>query len=124
NSLKIKEKNKKINIMKEIKQLEKDISIINSYSLKELYERYKDIVDSLLDEILGEKRLLRYLVTSGWIKENYSDYITYYYGEVLPPNDLEYIRSFFGGPSKGASHKLRNRSLILKKISGELIKCD
>lgn len=124
NSVKMKQEQGQKEALKEIHQYEKELNFINSYSIKELYKRHKSEMDSLLSETLKDKDLLKYLITAGWIKENYNEYITYYYGEVLPPEDIEYIKTFYGSNSKEKDYKLTNIPLILKKVSGELIQRD
>ncbi|MDV2685184.1 hypothetical protein RYX56_12540 [Alkalihalophilus lindianensis] len=114
-SVKVKLGQNKEKIQEKIKSGERELYHIKSFSLNELYSRYK----AKTGINFYERDLLRYLVIDGWIDENYNDYLTYFYEGVLPKSDIDFTKSFYTGDFKKHDYKLKNVPRLLKKIPGE-----
>lgn len=60
--------------------------------------------------------LLKYLIRNGYIGEQYSDYMTYFYDGSLAVTDKTFLRSITDQEAKAFSHPLKNVATILKRM--------
>lgn len=100
----------------QIRDLEREISFIKSYSLKELYRKY----GSFSKITFNNKDLLKFLIIDGWIAEDYNDYLTYYYEGVLSRTDIEFIKAFITGVTKDYDYGINNPQLCYSTIMARL----
>ncbi|AIY81190.1 hypothetical protein U728_919 [Clostridium botulinum 202F] len=60
--------------------------------------------------------LIKYLIRNGYINENYSDYMTYFYPNSLTYSDKAFLLSIANRQAKEYSYKLINCKLILSRL--------
>lgn len=60
--------------------------------------------------------LIKYLIRNGYIDENYSDYMTYFYSNSLTYSDKNFVLSVTNRDAKDYAYKLIDCELILSKI--------
>lgn len=65
---------------------------------------------------VNHKSLIIYLLTEGYIDEDYFYYISYFYGESLTPSDREFLFSVKRGAQEDIGYKLYNIKVLLNRI--------
>ena len=104
-------KRKKINLK------EKNISqIINVENIEKIfnYEKGGNHIDVKENKYFD---LLKYLIRKGYIDENYSDYMTYFYENSMKKKDKDFIMNVINYRKTEFDYKLENPKLVLEKLS-------
>ncbi|WP_276168669.1 hypothetical protein [Zobellia alginiliquefaciens] len=83
-------------------------------SIKSILKEYKS-EDFLREEEKSDKLMLFFL-RNGFIDENYYDYISYFHGVSLTPEDNEYLISVKSESPLGHDFRLKNIKTIIKRI--------
>jgi hypothetical protein len=105
--------NNKTNSLKvELSKLEREISIIKSYTLSELINQFGIEWDSNIES----KDLLKFLIRNGLINEEYKDYISYFYPGTISANDKDFLLSIKNHDHLGNNHPLDNLVEVIKSI--------
>lgn len=60
--------------------------------------------------------LLKYLIKRGYLNENYSDYMAYFYGNSIKKEDKNFVLDVYSGNKIEWDYKLENPSLVIKKL--------
>ena len=109
--------NKLIETEKRFEEINRNINQIKAQSIKGLFNELQDSV--LID--FKEAKLIGYLIREGWISEDYTQYITYFYEGVWTLKDQEFLQSVFGGNIEEFDYPLTNVKKVLEKIPGDKI---
>lgn len=100
-----------------LKYLKAELSAINRLSLKALI---KENDYALSAEIpLHQPELLAYLISYGYIDENYHMYISNFYEGVVSKNDNEFLRLVLGGGNANFDLKIENASEVIRRMRPE-----
>ncbi|MFY4861524.1 hypothetical protein ACOTWK_01445 [Aliarcobacter butzleri] len=110
----IKNKNKEYTnkLSLEIESLEKEKQVIKTKKLKDLIENSSDV----FGEEFKDKGLLIFLITSGYIDETYSYYISHFYEASITKEDRDFILSIRERRAKDYSYKIERIDEILMQI--------
>jgi hypothetical protein len=100
------------NFNQEIESLEKEKRVIKRKNLKNLIEDSKDVFSAEFTD----KGLLIFLITSGYLDETYSYYISHFYEESITKEDRDFILSIRERRAKDYSFKLKKIDEIIKQI--------
>lgn len=109
--------NKVMNRIEELKKerynLTEDISRISSLSIKDLllYSNNSLIIDKL------DNALLYYLISEGYLDENYNDYISIFHEYNLTKSDYNFERSVKTDVKLDFDYKLTKINYIVKRVS-------
>ena len=60
--------------------------------------------------------LLKYLIKRGYLNENYSDYMAYFYGNSIKKEDKNFVLDVYSGNKIEWDYKLENPSLVIRKL--------
>lgn len=60
--------------------------------------------------------LLKYLIKRGYLNENYSDYMAYFYGNSIKKEDKNFVLDVYSGNKIEWDYKLKNPSLVIRKL--------
>lgn len=115
---------------KKIKELKNKSDNIKDKYMKDIINRKneEEIFSACYENQIGEKRefkeikgsiyfsLIKYLIRNGYINENYSDYMTYFYPNSLTYSDKAFLLSLANREAKEYSHKLIKCKLILSRL--------
>jgi hypothetical protein len=105
------------NIVRDIDKLKKEKEIIERMSLQQLFEKYNFIVMNYYkSKNIRINDLLIYLLSRGYIDENYVEYISYFYEGFLTKKDSDYIISIRTRQPKEYDYYLTNCENVLKQI--------
>jgi len=106
--------NNKVELLKKhIEELKTEKIKIKSWTLQQIAEKIG--LGSSFDEIKSEK-LIIYLIRNGYINENYHDYISYFYEELITKEDREFRFSILNRESLPFDYKLIKVENLIKKI--------
>ncbi|MFA6857532.1 MAG: hypothetical protein WCR31_10005 [Treponema sp.] len=107
-------------LQSEIRTLKSDIQTIEMLSLQQLFKRYNEtVMDTLHAKKVPENDLLIYLLSNGYIDENYHECISYFYPGSLTEKDRQYVISVRINKSKGYDYVLGNIDNVIKNIRSE-----
>lgn len=115
---------------KKIEELKNKGANIKDRYMKDIINRKneEEIFSIYYENQIGEKRefkeikgsiyfpLIKYLIRNGYIDENYSDYMTYFYPNSLTYSDKAFLLSVANREAKEYSHKLIKCKLILSRL--------
>lgn len=76
--------------LKEIDEIKKEIIEIKGMALKEMASKYGNIFKETFN---GDQELIEFLLTKGYIDENYNNYVSYFYPGRLTYEDNKFIRN-------------------------------
>ncbi len=76
---------------RKIEELKNDIIKIKGMSLKEMASKYGNII--FKETFNEDQELIQFLLTKGYIDENYNNYISYFYPGRLTSGDNKFIRN-------------------------------
>ena len=99
---------------KEIQQLQRENDKLSSKTLKELLAIRRDI--GLAPEVKKEE-LLTYLLSRGYIDENYNNYIAYFYEGTLTRSDMDFLMSVKTGNALAVDFELSKIEQLIKRIN-------
>ncbi len=106
---------KKEAIRKIIENCRREISLLHSYALSTLIERYS--AEEILSEETRENKLLVFLLRHGYIDENYAEYINYFHPNSITKDEMNFILGIRNFEAVGDfSYELKNCSQILERI--------
>ena len=95
-------------------QLKMDTEV-KRYSLKDAYERYKsDVIDELF--VKTESDIIRFLLLSGYIAEDYMEFITKEQYAFLSEADTEFIKSVHAKRQMECDHSIKNPENVIIKL--------
>ncbi len=100
-------------LIKQIKSIENEVKLLESMSLAQLFERFRD------ENLLGafkDNKLVRSLLVNGHINEHYEDYISIFHEVSLTKLDFEYERSVKSAVSLPFDHPLERFDTLFKRI--------
>jgi len=113
-----------------IEKLEKEKHQTKSYSLKTIiqkaeepildnsFKEFKDKIDEdYYNKLKEEKDLIKFLLTNGYINENYNDYITYFYPGTLTNNDLIFVKKIKAREPVEINYSLSNIEKVAEKLT-------
>ncbi|HSZ87235.1 MAG TPA: hypothetical protein VK787_14485 [Puia sp.] len=98
----------------EIERLRNRITEIESWSLKEIFEKVS------IDKFLGRFKddyLIRNLLVNGYINENYNDYISIFHEVNLSQDDFTFERKVKSGISSPFDSRLTHTENLIKKLA-------
>ncbi|OVE68688.1 hypothetical protein CCS79_12405 [Clostridium diolis] len=115
---------------KKIKELKNNCASLKGKYLKDVINRRNEKEIFKIDYVneIGEKNefkeikgsiyfpLIKYLIRNGYINENYSDYMTYFYPNSLTYSDKAFLLSVSNRQAKEYSYELINCKLILSRL--------
>jgi len=104
---------------REISKLKKQRSTLSIKTFAELITEYQhpiEVADS------SKIRFLRFVLTNGYINENYHTYISFFHEGSLTQTDNEFIISVIGQVQLPYEYKIENVENVVKKISIEHFK--
>jgi len=108
-------------LKQEIAELKLQIQNLKDLSLEEIF------TDSNNEEYLGvfkENNLIRYLLTNGYIDENYYDYISIFHEVDLTKEDFTFVNNVKNNNKLAIDYELKNLKPIVKKIAVKHFKKD
>lgn len=113
--LKDSDEERKEYLRKQIEKYNVLIQELQSYSLKQLLERYD--ADDLFSEEVKKNKFLIFLLRKGFINENYADYINYFHPNSISKDEMDYIRGIrmYEGIEDFAFH-IRNVAEVVDRI--------
>ena len=100
-------------VQKKIEELDKKIKIINNLTIKELIKDYGS--ESIFDK--NTKNIEKFLITKGYITEEYKDYITLFVPGNLTKDDNDFVFAVKTGEILPYQYMLNNLENILKKLN-------
>ena len=106
-------KNRNGTLLQKIKSIENEVKLLESMSLAQLFERFRD------EGILGafkDNKLVRSLLVNGHINEHYEDFISIFHEVSLTKQDFEYERSIKSSISLPNNHPLERFDTLFKRI--------
>lgn len=106
-------KNRNGTLIQKIKSIENEIKILESMSLAQLYESFRD--DGLLGAFKDNK-LVRSLLVNGHINEHYEDYISIFHEVSLTKQDYQFERSVKSSILLPFNHRLTRFDTLFKRI--------
>ena len=89
---------------------------IDSYSLKEFFDRFPD-EELFPDEKEDELGLLQFLLKNGYIDEMYDSFISHFYEGSLKKDDIDFVFSIKNSKTLAFSHTLTHVSEVVKRIN-------
>lgn len=105
-------KNAKTKIIENIEKINKEIENIKESTLIEILESNKDIKL----EFGKYNDLMRYLLSNGYINENYLTYINKFHEGSITENDYTYITSVKNNKEQNQDNKIDNPLKIIKRL--------
>lgn len=90
NYIKYKEQNKKEKIQNDIDDASQLLDEIKTYSLQKLIEKYGN--DNIFSDEVKDNKILVFLLSKGYINENYADYINYFHPNSITKDEMNFIR--------------------------------
>lgn len=107
-------------------ELEMELRILESTHLSELLEKgdFDSFYESCINEdpkknssiSLDDRRLLSYLIRSGYIDETYSDYITFFYPNGISSSDKLFLTSIADRHPKGYEYQIKDPELVFESV--------
>lgn len=107
-------------IIENIEKINKQIERINESTLVELLENNSDI----LIDFEQYSDLMRYLLSNGYINENYLTYINKFHEGSITENDYIYITSVKNNKDQNYDNKIDNPLKIIKRLKEKDFKKD
>lgn len=107
------------NYQREISKLKKQRNALSTKTIAELITENQLSID-ISDQ--NKIRFLRFVLSNGYINENYHTYISFFHEGSLTPTDNEFIISVIGQVQLPYEHKIENVENVVKKISIEHFK--
>lgn len=106
--------NKKNDLRNEISRSREIEEKLKHISIKELFKQFKDI--KILDNAQFEnKELMHYLLSYGYIDENYEEYISNFFGVSITKDEQEFLRNVKNsGKAFPFDYELKNLQEIVK----------
>ncbi len=104
-------------ITNQIKSLRKSKSRIPSWSLSKLIS--EENLDNGLSEEAKNDRLLMFLIKNGYIKEDYFDYLSYFYVGSITDKDNDFLQSVKSKIRVDPDYRLDKKIQLVKKIGLE-----
>ena len=102
-------------IRKNIENCKREISMLRSYTLSTLIERYS--AEGILPEEIKQNKLLVFFLRHGYIDENYTEYINYFHPNSITKDEMNFILGIRNFEAVGDfSYELKNCSQILERI--------
>lgn len=102
-------------IRKNIENCKREISMLRSYTLSTLIERYS--AEEILPEEIKQNKLLVFFLRHGYIDENYTEYINYFHPNSITKDEMNFILGIRNFEAVGDfSYELKNCSQILERI--------
>lgn len=106
---------RKDTIRKNIENCKKEIPLLRSYTLSTLIETYS--VEEILPEETKGNKLLVFLLRHGYIDENYTEYINYFYPNSITKHEMNFILGIRNFEAvSDFSYELKNCSQIMERI--------
>lgn len=105
--------NIKDNISSEIKNINKKIDKIKEYTLSELIQDFDEVVQLNLEEY---NDLVKYLLSNGYIDENYNTYINKFHEGSITERDYTFIINVKNSKNNDYKAKLDNIVKIIKRL--------
>ncbi|NMA84690.1 MAG: hypothetical protein GX962_12620 [Epulopiscium sp.] len=109
------EEKKEEEIKELIHQWEKEVDFIDATTIQELVEDDNNSI--VTEEFKGYKLLMKYLLGSGYIDEQYNYYISNIYEKVLSANDVSVIQKIKSNTPLNKTDKITNYDLALYELS-------
>lgn len=106
-------------LKKQLEEIRKEIAEIDSYGIKEIFE--KTPIDPYVKDF-NESNLIRYLLLNGYINENYNDYISVFHAINLSQDDFTYEAKVKNGISLPYDHSLSNANGIIERLQEKYFK--
>lgn len=100
-------------LKREITALREKINEIETYGIKEIFE--KIAIDNYIEDF-KESNLIRYLLLNGYINENYSDYISVFHAINLTHDDFTYEAKVKNGITLPYDHPLTNSDTVVERL--------
>ena len=105
-----------------IKHLENEIDNLNkkleSLNLKEMKDIIKELSDDeTFEKLLKNKELLKYLLTNGYIGEDYYLYISHEMNNALTLNDIEFLKAIKNNKKLNFDFKINNIDEIIDNLN-------
>jgi len=100
-------------LKKEIEKLKSDKIEIESWTLKQIFEKVD--INPYLD-CFSENELIRNLLLNGYLNENYNDYISLFHEINLTKDDYSFERKVKSGVACSFDYQLTNVENLVKKI--------
>ncbi|HEY5589730.1 MAG TPA: hypothetical protein VIK55_01810 [Paludibacter sp.] len=94
---------------------------IQSYPLKDILSNENNLISTLYTD-LSENKLLVFLLQSGYIDDNYNDYISFFHPGSITNSDNDFLINLKIGKSSGFSYSLNKIELLLNEIPIGLFK--
>lgn len=125
-----KDPNVDLTIQKEIETLETKKSKLNTSTIKELLNNENENIafNTVYKSAIGEETnyneikgsyyfgLLKYLIRYGYIDEQYSDYITYFYAKSITLQDKKFLQSIVEKQPLDSSYEISNPGSFIDRI--------
>lgn len=109
------EASRKEEIRKKIEVCDRTISVLHTYTLKNLVEKFGS--EEIFSEDVKENKLLIFLIRKGFINENYADYINYFHPNSITKDEMNYIRGIRMQEAVGDfSYSIRNVDEVCERI--------
>lgn len=106
---------KKQEIKKNIENYKNEITMLRSYTLSMLINKYSS--DEILTEEIRQNKLLVFLLRKGYIDENYVEYINYFHPNSITKDEMNFILGIRNFESIGDfSYYLKNCAQIIERI--------
>lgn len=102
------------------RELREKLKVLKNQSISILIKN-KEINSEDLTSIKYEDQLLYFLIRSGWIDENYEDYLSYFYEGSLSKNDNKFLKAVRNGLVGEEDLRLTNKKRVLERIKLEEI---
>lgn len=116
--VKLREFNVKPNVLeylkKELENTYKEINLLSSKPLKDSINNGN--INEIFKDDISNADLLKFLIKEGHIDENYSEYISYFYGGVITPRDNEFIHNVMFEKEMEFARTLDKPKNVMKKI--------
>lgn len=97
----------------DIEKLNKEIEIAKEYTLVELMQKDKEIIKVNLGKY---SELIKYLLSSGYIEENYNTYINKFHEGSITEKDYDFIMAVKNGKEQDYNVHLDNSIKIAKRL--------
>jgi len=108
-------KGRKDAIRKNIENCKREISMLRSYTLSTLIEKYSS--EEILPDETRENKLLVFLLRHGYIDEHYAEYINYFHPKSITRDEMNFILGIRNFEAVGDfSYELKNCGQILERI--------
>lgn len=109
----------KENLKKQLENLNAEIAEIDSYGIKEIFEKTE--IDPYLEDF-KESNLIRYLLLNGYINENYNDYISVFHAINLTHDDFNFEAKVKNGILMPYDYPLTNTKNVLERLQAKYFK--